>query len=52
MGASNLVNEYVNRKRVIDHVAAVVLVVLVRLEHTAGVLGASQQRVLPRLFWS
>jgi hypothetical protein len=50
--ASNLVNEYVNRKRVIDHITAVVLIVLVRLEHTAGVRGTSQQRVLPRLFRS
>src|SRR5258708_945376 len=48
--ASKMVYEYFNRERVIDHVGAVVLVVPVRLDQAARVLGAGQQRVLPRLF--
>src|SRR5712675_648621 len=45
-----MVYEYFNRERVIDHVGAVVLVVPVRLDQAAGVLGTGQQRVLPRFF--
>src|SRR5712671_4928433 len=47
--ASKIVYEYFNRERVIDHVDAIFLVVLVRLNHAVRVLGAGQQRVLP---WS
>src|SRR5207245_11525372 len=38
-----------NWERMIDHVDAVVLVMLVRLQHTVRVLGAGEQRVLPWL---
>jgi hypothetical protein len=48
--ASRIVYEYFNWERVIDYVAAVILVVLVRLDQAARVLGAGQQRVLPRFF--
>jgi hypothetical protein len=44
---SRIVYEYFNWERVIDHVGAVVLVVLVRLDQASRVLGAGQQRVLP-----
>src|ERR1700675_397023 len=47
--ASRTVYEYFNWERVIDHVGAVVLVVLVRLDQAARVLSTGQQRVLPRL---
>ena len=42
--------EYFNRERVVDYVGAIVLVMLVGLDHTGRVLGAGQQRVLPRFF--
>src|SRR5260370_23082508 len=45
--ASSFVYEYFNWERVIDDVGAVVLVVLVRLDQAARILGAGQQRVLP-----
>src|ERR1700676_3254291 len=48
--ASSFVYEYFNWERMIDHVGAVVLVVLVRLDQAARVLGAGQQRVLARFF--
>src|ERR1700736_1682222 len=47
--ASGTVYEYFNWERVIDHVGAVVLVVSVRMRQAARILGAGQQRVLPRL---
>ena len=48
-GASRVVNEYFNWERVIDHVAAVVLVVLGRLHQTARIPSPGEQRVLSRL---
>ena len=48
--ASRIVYEYFNWERVVDHVDAVVLIVFVRLDGAARVLGAGQQRVLPGLF--
>src|SRR3981189_3595091 len=48
--ASRIVYEYFNWERVVDHVDPAVLIVLVRLDGAARVLGAGQQRVLPGLF--
>src|SRR5207245_3015437 len=48
--AFRTVYEHFNWERMIDHVDAVVLVMLVRLQHTVRVLGAGEQRVLPWLF--
>src|SRR3981189_3455541 len=47
--ASRIVYEYFNWERMIDHVDAVVPVVLVRLEHTARILGAGEGRGVHRL---
>src|SRR5882724_7403505 len=47
--ALGIAYEYLNWERVIDHIGAVVPVVLVRLDHAGRVPGAGQQRVLPRL---
>src|SRR5258708_6919020 len=44
-----ITNDYLNWKQMIDHVAGVVLVMLVRLNITIGIFCAGQQRVLPRL---
>src|ERR1700719_1748131 len=50
--AYRTVYEHVNWEGVIDHVGAVVLVVLVRLDPAVRVPGARQQRVLPWLLRS
>src|SRR6266481_1092713 len=43
------VNKYLDRQGVVDHVAAVVLVVLVRLDVPVRIFGPGQEGVLPRL---
>src|SRR6266481_2883720 len=44
-----ITNNYLNWKQVIDHVAGVVLVMLVRLNLAIGIFCAGQQCVLTRL---
>src|SRR5882724_9822286 len=48
--ASRIAYEYLNWEGMIDHIGAVVPVVLVRLDYAGRVPGAGQQRVLPWLF--
>src|SRR6266849_5775971 len=44
-----VVNKYLDRQGVVDHVAAVTLVMLVRLDVAVRIFGSGQQGVLPRL---
>src|ERR1700687_47783 len=44
-------NEYLNWKRMVDHIGAVVLVMLVRLNASFGIFGTGQQCILSRIPW-
>src|SRR3954469_21268240 len=46
---SGLVYEHFDWERVVDHIGAVVPVVLIRLDHAGRIPRSRQQRVLPRL---
>src|ERR1700730_14180393 len=44
-------NKYLNWKRMIDHIGAVVLVMLIGLCAAFGIFGTGQHGVLSRLLW-
>src|SRR5208282_6947675 len=46
-----ITNSYFNWKKVVNHVAGVVLVMFVRLNVAVGIFCAGQQCVLTRLLW-
>src|SRR5436305_6147351 len=50
LSQSSIAHEYINRKAVVDHVGAVVRIVLGWLRQTVPIRGAGQQRMASRLF--
>src|SRR6476660_6321526 len=46
------VNKDLDRQRMVDHIAPIVRVMILRLDEPVGIFGPSHQRVSPGLLWS